>query len=73
MSRREVIESVKIVIKTSDGNRLAIEGKGSATRGMVTAFNCLPPSRREWLLEEMAGTHAKMLAREAATAKEPQQ
>lgn len=65
---REVVESVRIVIKTDDGNRLAIEGKGSAPRGMLTAFGCLPEKRRVWLLEKMQADHQKMLEREAAPA-----
>lgn len=65
---REVIESVKIVIKTEDGNRLAIEGKGSAPRGMLSAFSCLPVKRREWLLSTMQAEHASMLEKAAAKA-----
>jgi hypothetical protein len=61
---REVIESAKIVIKTEDGNRLAIQGKGSAPRVMLTAFTVLSQKRREWLMKHMAAEHAKILARE---------
>lgn len=63
---RPVIESTKIVIKTPEGNRIALEGKGSATQGMLTAFFCLPAERREKLLKAMTEKHAEMLAREAA-------
>ena len=65
---REVIESVKIVIKTDDGNRLCLEGKGSAPKGMLTAFTVLPAKRRAWLLEKMQAKHAEILAREAERA-----
>ena len=67
---REVIESVKIVIKTDDGNRLCLEGKGSAPQGMLTAFVVLPVKRRAWLLEKMQAKHTEILAREAERAKE---
>lgn len=62
---REVVESVKIVIKTEDGNRLETSGKGSAARGMLTAFVCLPQKRREWLMKNMQAEHVRMLEREA--------
>jgi hypothetical protein len=63
---REVIESVKIVIKTEDGNRLAIEGKGSAPRGMLSAFSCLSAKRREWLLSQMQAEHSSLLEKASA-------
>jgi hypothetical protein len=62
---REVVESVRIVIKTEDGNRLETSGKGSAPQGMLTAFICLPAKRREWLLRKMWEKHQAMLTREA--------
>lgn len=65
---REVIESAKIVWKTDDGNRLEVEGKGSAPRIMVTAFSCFPVKRREWMLKRMQEEHAKCLEAEAARA-----
>lgn len=61
---REVIESVRIVIKTPDGNRLAVEGKGSAVHGMHSAFMCLSGARREKLLAMLTKTHAEMNAKE---------
>lgn len=62
---RPVIESTKIVIKTEGGNRICLEGKGSATQGMLTAFYCLSATRREKLLTAMTKKHAEMLARES--------
>lgn len=62
---REVIESFRIVIKTEDGNRAEVVGKGSAPRGMLTAFGCLPQKRREWLLTRMKAEHDKLLASSA--------
>lgn len=62
---RDVVESVKIVIKTEDGGRLVLEGKGSAPRGMLSAFSVLPQKRREWLLRNMQTEHEKLLARAA--------
>lgn len=70
MSRREVVESTKIVIKTDDGNRLCLEGKGSVVQGMLTAFTLLPVKRRTLLLEKMQAKHAEILEREAERAKE---
>jgi hypothetical protein len=64
---REVIESAKIVIKTEDGNRLELNGKGSAPRVMLMAFECLPQKRREWLLKHMQQEHEKLLAKAAPT------
>ena len=63
---REVIESVKIVIKTEDGNRLEISGRGSVPKGMLSAFSCLPVKRREWLLSKMQAEHASLLEKAAA-------
>lgn len=65
---REVIESAKIVIKTEDGNRLEVASKGSAARAMLTAFECLPQKRREWLLKNMQAEHEKIMARDAGAA-----
>lgn len=61
---REVIESVRIVIKSPCGNRLVVEGKGNAVHGMHSAFMCLTPSRRENLLSMLTKTHDKMSAKE---------
>lgn len=63
---REVIESTRIVIKTEAGNRVELSGKGSACRGMLTAFECLPIERQEWLLRRMWGAHMDRLAKEKA-------
>ncbi len=65
---REVVESVKIVIKTEGGGRLEVQSKGSAPRGMLTAFGMLPAKRREWLIKHMQAEHEQMLAREAEIA-----
>lgn len=67
MSRKEVVESVKIVIIAEDGNRMCVEGKGSAPSGMLTAFACLPEKRRVWLLEKMRAKHDAMLASKGAS------
>lgn len=67
---REVIESVKIVVRTDDGNRFEIQGKGSAPDGMHTAFIALSTKRQEWLLRKMWATHQRRVAEEAATNKE---
>lgn len=66
---RKVIESAKIVLKTESGNRLEINGKGSAPRVMLTAFECLPSNRRLWLLDKMQTKHVELV--EAALAKTP--
>jgi hypothetical protein len=68
---REVIESVKIVIKTEDGNRFEVAGKGSAVNGMATAFLALPTKRQEVLLRKLWDSHQKRLERDAATTQEP--
>lgn len=65
---REIIESVRIVIKTEDGVRAEVNSKGSAPRGMHLAFSMLPAKRREWLLKHMQAEHEKLAAKEAARA-----
>jgi len=64
---REVIESVKIVIKTEDGNRFEIEGKGSAVGGMSTAFLALSTKRQEALLRKLWDSHQKRLQQASTT------
>jgi hypothetical protein len=66
---RDFLESVKIVIKTDDGNKAIAESKGSAPRGMLLAFTLLPQNRREWVLRNMQAEHEKMVAKEAERAK----
>lgn len=61
---REVVESVKIVIKTEDGNRMEVSGKGSAVKGMTTAFLCLSTDRQELLLRKLWTRHQERLQRE---------
>lgn len=70
---RDVIESVKIVIKTEDGNRMEVSGKGSAVKGMATAFLCLSTQRQETLLRKLWSQHQERLQAEldAAQSKEP--
>lgn len=58
---REVIESVKIVIKTSDGNRMEVAGKGSAVNGMAAAFLALSTERQELLLRKLWKRHQERL------------
>lgn len=58
----EVTESVRIVIKTEDGNRLEYASKGSAPRGMLSAFDMLPVKRQAWLLKRMQEVHDKAKA-----------
>lgn len=68
---REIVESVKIVIKTESGNRLEWASEGSATSGMLMAFTCLSVERQERLLRKMWENHQKQLkARADAAAKE---
>lgn len=62
---REVIESVKIVIKTSDGNRMEVAGKGSAVSGMATAFLALSTDRQEKLLRMLWKRHQERLQADA--------
>lgn len=65
---RKVIESAKIVLKTESGNRLEINGKGSAPRVMLTAFECLPSNRRLWLLDKMQTKHVELVEQALARA-----
>lgn len=58
---REVTESVKVVLRTENGNRLELNSKGNAAAGMLTAFECMPASRREKLLKRMKDSHEEML------------
>lgn len=66
---REVIETVKIVVKTEDGNRMEVAGKGSAVNGMATAFIALSTARQELLLRKLWKRHQERLQsdRERAT------
>lgn len=61
---RVVTESARIVIKTEDGNRFEVTGKGSAPQGMLTAFAALSSKRRQWLLDKMTAAHADISQRE---------
>ena len=58
---REVIESVKIVIETIDGNRMEVTGKGSAVNGMASAFLALSTERQELLLRQLWKRHQERL------------
>ena len=60
---REVIESVKIVIK-EDGQRMRVEATGCATSGIVMAFMCFSPARREFTIKKLIEEHERMLKRE---------
>lgn len=66
---REVIESVRVVIKTDDGIRFEYTSKGSAPRGMLGAFSALPEKRRKWLMEQMAAEDARIKASAGGAAK----
>lgn len=62
---REVIESVKIVVKTEAGSRFEIAGKGSAVNGMAAAFLALSTERQEKLLRRLWKSHQERLANTA--------
>jgi len=63
VAKRNVVESARIVIRSDDGNRLEINGKGDAAESMFTGFYCLGEARRAKLLERMQAVHAEMLAK----------
>jgi DNA segregation ATPase FtsK/SpoIIIE-like protein len=63
---REVIESVKVTIKTEEGIALRYESKGNAPRGLIGAFTMLPTKRREFVLKHMQAEHAKLLGEPVA-------
>lgn len=64
---RKRAESGRIVIVLDSGESAEINGKGSATDAMFTAFYCLPADRREALLTRMQERHAEMLAESGGT------
>lgn len=61
---KAVVESVRIVIQTEEGNRFEVNGKGSATAGMRTAFLALAPKRRGAFLESLQKLQAELVAKE---------
>lgn len=71
MAAKQVTESARIVVRSTDGNRIQVEGKGSATESMHTAFCCLPYERRARFLDRLHKTHSEMTRKEAAAQLEP--
>lgn len=63
---KEVVESVRIVIRSDDGNRFEVSGRSSATAGMRTAFLALGPKRRAAFIESLQKLQAELLAKESA-------
>ena len=60
---RPVTERASIVIKSEQGGRIEINGKGNAADSMFTAFYCLSAERRSVLLDRMRVVHAELLAK----------
>lgn len=63
---REVIESVRIVVKTEAGGRVEVQGKGDVPKGILSAFSALSLDRRSWLLKQMQIKHDELIYKELA-------